>query len=441
MKFYDDDDYDDNDERGSGSNMTLIYMALIMSTVIFAVTALVFWANGSKKSSDGSGYRQAVAQREERMLEESKSSGTAASDNVISSSKLTSDQLDIWTLPDTGRQSSSNSNSGNGTVTNQTTGETVGGSSEKSSEKETTTTADELVSGKTSVYDMAEREDMSESDKANEKNTDKSNDKSTDKDEEDEDEEEMTSIRVTHSDGTKEWVDIDDDLDRNNYNYDNLKYDNPIMRYIENGKTASWFGVDISAEQGDVDFAKLKKAKCDFCMIKVGARGYSSGNIVMDENLEDNLEGAQKAKLNTGVYFCSQAVTRAEAREEAEVLLEAIEDYDVNYPIVFVMENVEDDMARIESLDVKDRTRIAIAFMDEISDAGYTPMLYGDLEWLLTMVDLEELDGYDIWYAEDGDEPKYPYEFDMWQYDTDGSVSGIDGEAALSISFVDYSKK
>lgn len=425
MKLYDDNDYN-NEERGSGSNMTFIYMALIMSTVILAVTALVFWANGSRHSSDGSGYRQAVAQREERLLAENNSSGV---DNIVSGSTLTSDQLDIWTLPDTGRHSSSSLNSGNGTVTNQTTGETVGG--ESSSERETTTTADELVSGKTSVYDMAERENMSESDRENKE----------EEEEEDEDEEEITSIRVVHADGTKEWVDINKDLGRNTYKYDNLKYSNPIMRYIVNGKTASWFGVDISANQGEVDFSKLKKADVDFCMIRVGARGYSSGKIVMDEYFEDNLKGAANAKLNIGVYFCSQAVTRSEAREEAEVLLNAIEDYDVKYPVVFVMENITDDMARIEALDIKDRTKIAISFLDEIADAGYTPMLYGNLEWLLTMIDLEELNGYDIWYAEDGDEPKYPYEFGMWQYDSDGSISGIKVDVPMIMSFVDYSKK
>lgn len=426
MRLYDDDDYD-NEERSSGSGINFVYMALIMSIVILAVTALVFWANGAHKKSDGRGYAEAVAQREER-LQQSGASAQNESEDLQSKDKLTANQLDIWTLPDTGRRddNSSKSGSGNGTVTNQTTGETVsGGDSEGSKEKETTATADELVSGKTSVYDMTERE---------------SEEETKEEDDDEDEDEEVTSIRVSHADGTKEWVDIDENLERNTYDYDNLKLDQSVMRYYENGKSASWLGVDISSNNGEVDFDKLKKAKCDFCMLRVGARGYSSGNIVMDKSFEDNLKGARSAKLDIGVYFCSQAVTKAEAREEADVLLDAIDGYDISYPVVFVMENIKDDMARIEALDTKDRTQIAAAFLDEIADAGYTPMIYGDLEWLLTMLDLEALEEYDVWIAEDGSKPQYPYKFGIWQYDSDGSISGISGDAALSISFVDYAK-
>ena len=213
------------------------------------------------------------------------------------------------------------------------------------------------------------------------------------------------------------------------------------MEYTVDGKAASWFGVDISSNQGNVDFDKLKKAGCNYCMIKVGARGYASGKIVMDENFEKNLEEAEKAKLNIGVYFCSQAVTKDEVREEAEVLLDAIEDFDINYPVVFVMENIEDDMARIEALETRERTNFARIFMDEIEDAGYKPMFYGNKEWLMTMLDLEELEDREVWLAQNGDKPDYPYEFTMWQYETEGSVNGIDGDVALSISFKDYSKK
>ena len=61
MKLHDDDYFEE--ERSGGTNMTFVYMALIMSTVILGVTALVFWLNQSGSRSDGSGYAAAVAQR------------------------------------------------------------------------------------------------------------------------------------------------------------------------------------------------------------------------------------------------------------------------------------------------------------------------------------------------------------------------------------------
>lgn len=424
MKLQNDGYYEE--EHGSGSNIIYVYMILIMSVVMLAVTALVFWANGSKSKNDGSGYAAAVAQREAQTAQSGNpmAGGTAA---VISENKLTSDDLDIWSLPDTGRESSkSKQNKNNGTVINQTTGETVTEGSSEAESGDKPSTADELAKGKTSVYDMADKENIKD-----EKDTEEKDKK---------DSEEDGRIQVTHADGTKEWVDISRDISKNDYNYSNLKYQKPVMNYYEEGKLVSKCGADISANQGEVDFAKLKKAGCDFVMLKIGARGYSSGNIVLDANYKDNLKAAKKAGLEIGVYFCSQAVNKSEAREEADELMDAIADYSVKYPVAFVMENVENDMARIEALDVDDRTSIAKAFLDRVYDEGYTAMIYGDKEWLLTMVDMERLSDYEVWYAQDSKEPDYPYEFGMWQYASDASINGASGKVAMSMSFTDYSR-
>ena len=428
MKLH--DDYYE-EEHGSGSKITYVYMALIMSVVILGVTALVFWANQSKTNSNGGGYAAALAQKEAKEAEANKKQEANASESIIAESKLTSDDLDIWTLPDTGREKNNSSQSGgnNGTVTNQTTGETVvDGSGNASDSTEQGKTANELTNGQTSVYDMTTKENLS-------------GEKESETEEEDDDEkDEVTSIQVRHADGTKEWVDVNTDISRNKYDYSNLKYQKPFMNYYEDGKVVSKSGVDISANQGDVDFTKLKNAGCDFVMLKAGSRGYSSGNIVSDANFRDNLKSAKKAGLDIGVYFCSQAVSKAEAREEADEILDVISGYSVKYPVAFVMENVDGDMARIEALDMTERTQIAKAFMNRIEDAGYKAMIYGDKEWLLTMVDMEELQDFDVWFAQDSDEPEYPYEFGMWQYDSDASIKGISGDATLIMSFKDYAR-
>lgn len=427
MKLQNDGYYEE--EHGSGSKMIYVYMVLIMSVVILGVTALVFWTNNNRSKNDGSGYAAAVAQRDAQTAQ-SGNPAAGAEASVISENKLTSDDLDIWTLPDTGRKKGgSKSNKNNGTVKNQTTGETVieGSSEESSGDK--AATADELANGKTSVYDKPDKENIKDEKETEDQKEGSSSDKYED-----------GRIQVKHADGTKEWVDISSELERNDYNYSNLKYQKPVMNYYEEGKIVSKCGADISANQGDVDFAKLKKAGCDFVMIKIGARGYSSGNIVLDEKYKENLKAANKAGLDIGVYFCSQAVSKSEAREEADELLDVIADYNVKYPIAFVMETVENDMARIEALDIEDRTSIAKAFLDRVYDEGYNAMIYGDKEWLLTMVDMERLSGYDVWYAQDGKEPDYPYEFGMWQYDSNASVNGVSGKVAMSISFTDYTR-
>jgi GH25 family lysozyme M1 (1,4-beta-N-acetylmuramidase) len=105
------------------------------------------------------------------------------------------------------------------------------------------------------------------------------------------------------------------------------------------------------------------------------------------------------------------------------------------------MEYVDNDTSRIETLTRSEKTKIALAFLNRIKEAGYTGMLYGDKEWLLKRIDLSQFDTYDIWYAEEADIPDYPYRYSMWQYTRQGEVYGIDGYVDLNISFLDYSAR
>ena len=403
----------DEYEQEQGSNMTLIYMALVMSTVILVVVGLMFLVNKPTRGSKVNHAQQIAAAKEVSQTQAVVDSVNA----LVSGSTLTSNQLDIWNLPDTGRKDDAIVDNGkNGTVTNQTTGKTV---IEGSKSQDSENTAEALTQGKTEVYDMTKKESMQDSDEMDDgKHT-----------------------LVTYQDGSTEWVEINDKLAANSYDTAKFVYQNPQMKYYVNGKQASWFGVDISSKQGIVDFEKLKKAGVDFVMIKVGGRGYSSGNIVLDSSYKDYMNGAKNAGLGIGVYFYSQAVDKDEACEEAETLLELIKDYPVKYPVVFDMESVEGDMARTDALDVSTRTELARIFLKTIKAEGYTPMLYGDKEWLVTKLDLEKLQDYDVWLSQEADTPDYPYEYTMWQYNKSGTVSGISGTAGLNISLVNYSGK
>ena len=403
----------DEYEQEQGSNMTLIYMALVMSTVILVVVGLMFLVNKPTRGSKVNHAQQIAAAKEVSQTQAVVDSVNA----LVSGSTLTSNQLDIWNLPDTGRKDDAIVDNGkNGTVTNQTTGETV---IEGSKSQDSENTAEALTQGKTEVYDMTKKESMQDSD----------------------DMDDGKHTLVTYQDGSTEWVEINDKLAANSYDTAKFVYQNPQMKYYVNGKQASWFGVDISSKQGIVDFEKLKKAGVDFVMIKVGGRGYSSGNIVLDSSYKDYMNGAKNAGLGIGVYFYSQAVDKDEVCEEAETLLELIKDYPVKYPVVFDMESVEGDMARTDALDVSTRTELARIFLKTIKAEGYTPMLYGDKEWLVTKLDLEKLQDYDVWLSQETDTPDYPYEYTMWQYNKSGTVSGISGTAGLNISLVNYSGK
>lgn len=418
------DDYYE-EERESKS---FLYMIVLMSLVVLGVVGLIFWMNQQGKS--GSNYelakQQAAERRQAAGISDEQVPMEKSVDSLISGSTLTSDQLDIWDLSalNSADEMEAPKSTKNGTVLNQTTGETiVDGSVNNGSEN----SAANLAEGKTSVYDVPDREDAEVL--------------GTEDAQEEEENSDETKMLIKKADGTEEWVEINENLAKNSYAKSRFVYKKPIMSYYLNGKEASWCGVDISSKQDSIDFKKLKKAGCDFVMIKVGGRGYSSGEIVLDEKFKDYMKSAKSAGLDLGVYFFSQAITKSELEEEAETLLEAIKDYSVKYPVVFRMQEVEGDMSRIESLDTDSRTELTKLFLKTIKDAGYKPMLYGDKEWLVSKINLEELDEYDVWLSQEADTPDYPYEFAMWQYDKSGTISGISEETGLNICFVDYTEE
>jgi len=246
---------------------------------------------------------------------------------------------------------------------------------------------------------------------------------------------------IKKDDGSEEWVLISPYLPKHEYDFTKLVCQSDLMKYYEDGRLVSFVGTDISKYQDYVDFVKLKKAGVDFVMLRVGARGYGSGQLVLDEYFTDNIKRATDAGLQVGVYFFSQAVNEAEAVEEANMVLENIKDYKITYPVAFDMEYIANDTSRIDNLSKTEKTTITKTFLDTIKNAGYIPMIYGNKEWLIKHVDMSKLTAYDVWLSQQQDIPDYPYKFSMWQYSNSGTLDGIAGYADLNISFIDYSEK
>ena len=150
---------DDYYEEEKDSKLFL-YMVMLMSIVVLGVLGLIFWMNQEGKS--GSNFelakQQAAERRQAAGISEEQVPMEKSVDSLISGSTLTSDQLNIWDLSalNSAEEEEAPKSTKNGTVTNQTTGETiVDGSSNNGSEN----SAAKLAEGKTSVYDMPEKGD------------------------------------------------------------------------------------------------------------------------------------------------------------------------------------------------------------------------------------------------------------------------------------------
>lgn len=249
-----------------------------------------------------------------------------------------------------------------------------------------------------------------------------------------------TKTEVIYPDGTSQWVMINAYIAKNNYDYTGLVYEEPYMRYYSDGKKISRQGVKIDDSYGTVNFLQVEDDGIDYCIIRIGKRGYATGAISLDENYLTYIKEAKEAGLGIGVSFYSQAINEAEAVEEATLVVQALQQAEIkpDYPVIFDMELVNNDSSRTENLTKNQLTAITKAFCNTISQYGYTPAVYGNKYWLLRKLDLTQLSGYNIWLSKEGDVPDYPYEFAMWEYKQDAKIDGIAGNVSLSISFIDY---
>ena len=217
-----------------------------------------------------------------------------------------------------------------------------------------------------------------------------------------------------------------------------LSWDTTLFSYADNGRVAysggpTLTGVDVSEHQGKIEWDRVAATDIDYAMIRVGYRGSSIGDIHLDEYFEKNISGALAAGVPVGVYFYSQAITVEEAREEARFVLDQIKDYNVTFPVVFDWEIVGANAARTYAVSRQMLCECTRAFCDMIKEAGYDPMIYFTRYLGYRKYILRNLTDYDFWYAEYGLQPRFVFDFDMWQYSDTGWVDGIPGYVDLNI--------
>ena len=216
--------------------------------------------------------------------------------------------------------------------------------------------------------------------------------------------------------------------------YDAAKFyqQDGFIRY--SGEKPAYVGVDVSSHQQEIDWQAVKEAGVDFAMIRVGYRGYTEGEIQPDPYFEQNMLGAQEAGLDVGVYFFSQAISAAEALDEARFVLDAIDGYTLQYPVIFDWEDIEAE-ARTDGMDSIILSGCAYTFCNAIEQAGYRAGLYFNQRQGYQEFDLLKLQDYVFWLAEYNPTPTFSYDFQIWQYANDGCVDGISTDVDLNLSF------
>lgn len=193
-------------------------------------------------------------------------------------------------------------------------------------------------------------------------------------------------------------------------------------------------GIDVSYHNGTLDWSTIKAAGVDFAILRAAYRGYGTeGTLVRDAKFAEYMQGAMSQGIPVGAYIYSQAITTAEAVQEANYILNIVRGYSLDLPIVFDYEFAGVKSGRLDSawssgkLNKSKMTDIALAFCDTIKNAGYDAMVYANKTFLSKNLDHEVIEnaGYEIWLAHYTTNTNYTGDYKIWQYTSSGKIPGI----------------
>lgn len=195
-------------------------------------------------------------------------------------------------------------------------------------------------------------------------------------------------------------------------------------------------GIDVSSYNPVTDYSAVADSGIRTAILRIA----QSGNRI-DPSFEKNYKGFRSRNISVGVYKYSYALNAAQAREEAQRVLEILNNRPLEYPVFYDME-----WSRQRTLGASAITKIIKAFRKVIVDGGYLFGIYCNTNWYYHVLDTKSLP-YDYWLA------AYPYNDRGvlveslrppvgigWQYSSKGRVPGISGNVDLDVFYKNYSQ-
>ncbi len=195
-------------------------------------------------------------------------------------------------------------------------------------------------------------------------------------------------------------------------------------------------GIDVSKYQGEINFEKVKSDGYSFVILRAGT---TQGG--KDANFDTYYKNAKAAGLDIGCYYYTYATTVEGAKEEALRVRRIIKGKTFTYPVFLDFEYQA--LQSYDRIDINDA--MINTFCKYIKRGGYYPGVYTSSSIYNSYINKSELGNiWDFWIASYRDDTHsyegYQCSFSMWQYTSNGTVSGIDARVDLNVSYVDYPK-
>lgn len=236
------------------------------------------------------------------------------------------------------------------------------------------------------------------------------------------------------------------DLNNRTYYHDSVYEDCEIL----NGIDVSWWqGGGKGSTTSKINWKKMHAAGADFAFVRAASRDTADGSIYEDTTASAHINGAQANKMNVGLYIFSQAVNSNEAVEEADYVLNLIDqyDWDIDMPIIIDREagRMTKRLTKAKLSKAKE-TAVVQAFADEITSAGYKAGVYASYSWYKDKMNADDLEDCAIWIARYNNmttsnaKSGTPYadvlcDYEFWQYSSQKPSASTGYTGNLDVDF------
>lgn len=191
-------------------------------------------------------------------------------------------------------------------------------------------------------------------------------------------------------------------------------------------------GIDVSAWQGNIDWAKVKASGVEFAILRAGI-GREASQI--DKYFEKNYREARAQGIPVGVYWYSYANSVDRVLQEAKACLTVLANRELDLPVFY---DIEYEPA-ILALSTQVRTAMVIGFTNAIQAAGYQAGVYASLDFIKNKLTDSQIPEQVVrWIAQYGpSQCTYKGNLYAWQKSSKGRIAGISGNVDLDELYAD----
>lgn len=245
-----------------------------------------------------------------------------------------------------------------------------------------------------------------------------------------------------NEDNTSEQVERSDGANSFRYHNGNLITDMKQQRSkskkasqtVVKPSNATLHGIDVSNHNGKIDWEKVKNSgQVDFAIIRCGYGGNwwstDANNWSQDDLFwEYNSSECERLGIPYGTYLYSYADTVEKARSEAEHVVRVLNGKKLSYPIYYDMEE-----NRLNQLSTTQIANIAKTFLTTMESYGYKNVAVYSSKYLFeNKLTNAVFSDYPKWVAQYNTTCTYRGNYHMWQYTSEGAISGINGNVDLN---------